>query len=286
MSNTNKESYIEMDFNYGILSKVLMKDQRVDIKAKAIYALLCTYAGSSRTAFPGVSLILADLGISRDTYYKHMNQLKKLGYVKVRQENSTGGQFMSNIYTISPCPNSSDTEKPESEKPYTENSYTKSNSLKINNIKNKQSEEVPLAAKQLATRLFKWIEKNYPNRQHDEKDTKKWAADIDKMNRLDGHSWDDIRDMIDWTQKHDFWHRNIKSGSKLRAKYKDLQDQKFDESKPKQNGFNKPVPYVLHNSLTQKKEEPAPEIKRADVNSEAYKQYLKKKQELKEKWNK
>lgn len=272
MDKPDKESYIEMDFNYGILSKTLMKDKSIDIKAKAIYALLCTYAGSSRTAFPGVALILSDLGISKDTYYKHMGQLKDHGYVRVRQENRGGGQFASNIYTLSPCPNFSDTVNSYTEKPDTEFSDTNNNNTKINSIKNNKRSKKPLPAfsTQLSKRLFNWITKNYPNRSHDDKDCLKWAEDIEKINRIDGKSIEEITKVIDWSQKHYFWHKNIKSGKKLRIKFDDLLDAMEDEKKLGLNG--KPLtPYVQVGGVARK--QPPIEDKRASVDSDGIKKF-------------
>lgn len=269
MENPEKESYIEMDFNYGILSKTLMKDRNIDIKGKAIYALLCTYAGSSRTAFPGVGLILADLGISKDTYYKHMSKLREFGYVRVRQENRGNGTFASNVYTLSPCPNSPDAAKPDTDSPDTENQDTNNNSLKSNNTKN-NNKTPPLVATQLAGRLFNWIKKNFPDISHDEKHLPKWSEDIDKINRIDGKSWEEITKVIDWSQQDFFWRDNIQSGKTLRKQFQKLQVKIASEKNKAPNG--KPfVPYVAIGGSA-RKNEPI-EDKRASINSEGVKKF-------------
>jgi hypothetical protein len=49
---------------------------------------------------------------------------------------------------------------------------------------------------------------------------KKWAADIEKLNRLDSRSWQDIEAAIRWIKTPgNFWAPNIISGSKLREKF-------------------------------------------------------------------
>ncbi len=45
-----------------------------------------------------------------------------------------------------------------------------------------------------------------------------WAADIDKMIRLDKRSASEIKDLIDFVQSDTFWRSNILSGKKLREK--------------------------------------------------------------------
>ena len=52
-----------------------------------------------------------------------------------------------------------------------------------------------------------------------EGDKQRWAADIDKINRLDGYSWDVIGKVLRFSQSDTFWQRNILSGAKLRSKF-------------------------------------------------------------------
>lgn len=47
----------------------------------------------------------------------------------------------------------------------------------------------------------------------------KWVGDIDKLHRLDKQSADDIRRVIEWSQAHDFWQKNILSGAALRKQF-------------------------------------------------------------------
>jgi len=85
---------------YGIICKFPMTDVDLGVKAKGIYAYLCSYAGNGMTAFPGIEKTMYHLGISKDTYYKGMNQLKEQGYITVTKQKSSNGQFSHNIYTI------------------------------------------------------------------------------------------------------------------------------------------------------------------------------------------
>jgi hypothetical protein len=65
----------------------------------------------------------------------------------------------------------------------------------------------------------------------------KWAEDINKINRIDERTYEQIEYMIKWTQKDPFWSQNILSASKLRDKFNDLI--------PKLKGMVKPKNYVL-----------------------------------------
>ena len=87
---------------YGIVPKAAMTDRDISVAAKAIYAYFCSLSGRGETVFPGRSKILLDLQISKEAYYKGLNELIDAGYIRVTQEhNSTsGGKFMRNIYTL------------------------------------------------------------------------------------------------------------------------------------------------------------------------------------------
>lgn len=47
---------------------------------------------------------------------------------------------------------------------------------------------------------------------------KKWALEIDRMNRIDKRSWDEIERLILFAHENEFWRSNILSGNKLRKK--------------------------------------------------------------------
>ncbi|MBD9252109.1 hypothetical protein EGR95_04350 [bacterium] len=49
-----------------------------------------------------------------------------------------------------------------------------------------------------------------------------WAADFDKCHRLDGHSWEDIDKVLQFSQFDLFWQSNILSGGKFRKQYTQL----------------------------------------------------------------
>lgn len=91
---------------FGSIPKIVMKDQRLTIQAKAIYAYFCSYAGMGNQAFPGIVIILRDLGISENTYYKHIKLLKLYDYIRVEQKKIKGGKWSRNIYTLISKPNS------------------------------------------------------------------------------------------------------------------------------------------------------------------------------------
>lgn len=87
-------------------------------------------------------------------------------------------------------------------------------------------------AYQAAAYLARQIEKNYPDvTPPTEKDKQRWAADFDKCNRINKRSWDDIADVLRFSQKSSFWRKNILSGKKFREKYDRLLIEMTEEAK-------------------------------------------------------
>lgn len=72
----------------------------------------------------------------------------------------------------------------------------------------------------LASLLFSLILENNPN--HKSPDLQAWAAEIDKMIRLDKRSPETIEFLIRWSQQDSFWKANILSTAKLRQQYDQL----------------------------------------------------------------
>ena len=49
-----------------------------------------------------------------------------------------------------------------------------------------------------------------------------WAEDIDKLNRIDNRTFEQIEWMINWCQQDPFWKQNILSPAKLRKQFNQL----------------------------------------------------------------
>lgn len=228
--------YSTINFNYGILPKNVMKEPNLNIQAKAIYAYLIAYAGNKGAAFPSAELMRHELGIGKDTFYKYMKELKELGYVSIDKEKDKG-KFKHNIYYLqsTPCPKSSDTVLPDTESSDTEISDTNNNSFNNNNLNNnKRKSYCPNSNEfRLASYLYGWIKKNNPKAK--EPNLQTWSKQFDKILRIDGRKVDEVKNVIEWSQKDDFWFKNILSPDKLRKQYDRLLLQMEDDKK---NGTN------------------------------------------------
>lgn len=91
--------------------------------------------------------------------------------------------------------------------------------------KGKKPLDVPPQAIELSEYLFDKIKGTFPTTLPPKFDT--WAVSLDRMNRLDHRSWDDIRSMIDWVfDESDFWCKNILSADTLRKQYDKMMAQR------------------------------------------------------------
>ena len=72
----------------------------------------------------------------------------------------------------------------------------------------------------LPYRAARWLLPNCTA--HSEATLQSWAADFDKCHRLDGHSWEDIDKVLQFSQFDSFWQSNILSGGKFRKQYTQL----------------------------------------------------------------
>lgn len=76
---------------------------------------------------------------------------------------------------------------------------------------------------ELATGLFAYMKKN--NEEAKEPNLQSWADDMRKLVELDGRSIENVKEVIRWSQRDEFWKGNILSAKKLREKYDQLKVQ-------------------------------------------------------------
>lgn len=86
----------------------------------------------------------------------------------------------------------------------------------------------------LADYLADWIVQN-GNRKPNV--TKTWLQAIDRLIRIDGYTPDEIRQVIDWSQRDEFWQDNILSAGKLRKQFDQLKNRMFKD----QNRYSGPA---------------------------------------------
>lgn len=91
-------------------------------------------------------------------------------------------------------------------------------------------------AMRLAQLLLDCILHNNDQYRHTKQTTTTWAYDIEKLMRIDKFTYEQVEAIIKFAQSHDFWHKNILSGSKLRKQFNRLVAEL--KSKQRHNGDN------------------------------------------------
>lgn len=85
---------------YGTMPQIVARDERLTPEAKAIYAYFCSFAGAGfEPVFPSRNLMMKELNMSKDRYYKHLKQLVELNYVAI-ERCKIGNIYSKNIYTL------------------------------------------------------------------------------------------------------------------------------------------------------------------------------------------
>lgn len=89
--------------------------------------------------------------------------------------------------------------------------------------KKKKTEDLPTQALALATKLKDSMLTNTPGTIAPTVPAlRQWAADVEKLHRLDGKTWEQIEWLLAWSQHDPFWRANILSGAKFRQKWNQL----------------------------------------------------------------
>lgn len=89
---------------YGQLAQYAMRDTDLPLTAKAIYAFLCSLAGSGTTTYPSRDTIVSRLKIGRNIYYKYRKMLVDQGYLTVEQHKNDDGCFYRTDFIIEDKP--------------------------------------------------------------------------------------------------------------------------------------------------------------------------------------
>ena len=89
--------------------------------------------------------------------------------------------------------------------------------------KRKGSEELPEQALTLAEKLKDSLLANIPSFiPPSTAQQRRWAVDINKLNRVHNKTWEQIEWLLAWSQKDPFWSANIQSGAKFRKQWNQL----------------------------------------------------------------
>lgn len=117
--STSTESLLAIDGinanGYGFIPKLIMRDSRLSIKAKALIAFFYSLVQAGFSAYPHRNTIYTFLNISKNIYYSALNQLVEYGYISIKQRHDKSGRFSVNDYILNSNPKAEIEEKIVSE---------------------------------------------------------------------------------------------------------------------------------------------------------------------------
>ncbi len=77
----------------------ITRNSSIPAAAKGLYAYLASFCGASDECYPSVETITREMGIGRDTFYRHINILVAAGVVEKRQA-VNNGKFGNTVYRL------------------------------------------------------------------------------------------------------------------------------------------------------------------------------------------
>ena len=127
---------------YGLVYQDVTRNKNISAAAKGLYAYLSAFCGVSDECYPSVETITSEMGMGKDTFYKHINALVAVGVVQKKQVTGNDGRFGRTIYKLTheveikgfPYTKNRDTDISYTESKETINNNLKNNIIKNNNI--------------------------------------------------------------------------------------------------------------------------------------------------------
>ena len=108
----------------------------------------------------------------------------------------------------------------------------------------KKQEDPPAEAFEAAQLLASLMVRNDPKAKIP-KSFAEWAKYLDRLNRIDGRSWEEIHQVIRWCQRDSFWLPVILSGANLRKKFPTLLGQMKRPKDSKRREVNEARPEMV-----------------------------------------
>jgi hypothetical protein len=201
-----------------------------DVSATAIklYLVLRKNGDNKRgTSYWSRKKLAAQMGSSIATVDRAKAELIAIGAIcYIKRKNDTG-DWTSNLYHIHTATNHlCNYLAPKMKPPSPKNDATGSpkNDAQTNNHIELRTNELPRTygdeITQLSNLLADLIEANGIKRPNV---TDKWHQEIERLNRIDGYSYEQIEKTIRWVQQDSFWRSNVLSPAKLRKQFGALQ---------------------------------------------------------------
>jgi hypothetical protein len=211
--------------NFTIIGNAVLRDENLSFRARGVLASILSRPDNWKTTAESLARESKE---GRSAILTVLKELEQVGYMTRRKYRNEKGQWIWESYvfdTVQKKP-----VEPESNNPPTGNPTSGEPSTEIQTLieepyKNKRKEERTTRTYgdeviSLCNLLADLIESNGIKRPTV---TDNWHQDMERLNRLDGYSFEQIERTIRWVQQDSFWRSNVLSPAKLRKQFGALQ---------------------------------------------------------------
>jgi hypothetical protein len=210
--------------NFTIITNAVLRDENLSFRARGVLACILSRPDNWKTTAESLARESKE---GRSAILTVLKELEVAGYMKRTKYRNEKGQWVweSFVYDSPQHNHKPESNYPPTDKPTSGEPSTEIQTLIEEPIKNERKEELTTRTygdeiTQLSNLLADLIEANGIKRPDV---TDKWHQEIERLNRLDGYSYEQIEQTIRWVQQDSFWRSNVLSPAKLRKQFGALQ---------------------------------------------------------------
>ena len=203
-----------------------------DISPQAVrlYGVLRRYADRDGSCFPSRKRLASDLRMeSTKPVDRALKELVHIGAITIQHRHTEQGDLQSNLYTVLSIPIGGD-EKLSTSPLYGPHGSsrkeatvgTESSQIMKANLSESQDNEKADFKIEIITLCNLLADLMVSNGVKRPTVSGKWLSDMDKLNRIDEKTFEQIEAAIRWSQNDSFWSSNIHSPAALRKQYEKM----------------------------------------------------------------
>ena len=204
---------------------VLFSD--ISPQAVRLYGVLRRYADRDGSCFPSRKRLASDLRMeSTKPVDRALKELVYIGAITIEHRHTEQGDLQSNLYTVLSSPLGGDEKLstsplfgPHGSARKEATVATETSQIRKANLKESQPNEESDYSIEIITLCNLLADLMVANGTKRPTISGKWLSDMDKLNRLDEKTFQQIEAAIRWSQNDSFWSSNIHSPAALRKQY-------------------------------------------------------------------
>lgn len=199
-------------------------------QAVRLYGVLRRYADRDGSCFPSRKRLASDLRMeSTKPVDRALKELVYIGAITIQHRHTEQGDLQSNLYTVLSIPIGGD-EKLSTSPLYGPHGSsrkeatvgTESSQIMKANLSESQDNEKADFKIEIITLCNLLADLMVGNGVKRPTVSGKWLSDMDKLNRIDEKTFEQIEAAIRWSQNDSFWSSNIHSPAALRKQYEKM----------------------------------------------------------------